>query len=483
MVEEGWLTQEERTASVYPPVEPKAAGSLGIPAGPEGLIVQKAIEELEGKHGYDEQQIRAGGLRIVTTVDKGYQDAAVAARNEVMEGEPEPLKEALVAVDPRTGAVRAYYGGESGTGNDYADAQRQPGSSIKPYVLGAALEQGISVTARRDGSSPQTFQDREAPVRNSGGVSCPACTLREAITRSLNTTFYGLAFEVGPPNVAEFTRRATGLPEVWEGGGLKNKTTLANPNSGNVGSSIGIGEYEMRPIDQAVGFATFASGGMQRDPYFVARVNDSAGALLLETVPGPGEQVMSADIASDVTYAIKDVADYSKRPLEDGREVASKTGTVGSSDTNNSDAWMVGYTPSLSTAVWMGNDRPTDPIVNARGRIIYGSDLPGAIWQRFMSTVLAGTPEEDLPDKASFQGDSGEGVPEPTTEAPPSTSAAPAPTTAAPTPTVEETTTETSAPSTTASTTTGTSTPPQQGSTAPANGGAGGGGGGGQPRP
>ncbi|WP_245159950.1 transglycosylase domain-containing protein [Blastococcus sp. CT_GayMR19] len=488
MVEEGWLTQEERTASVYPPVEPKAAGSLGIPAGPEGLIVQKAIEELEGKHGYDEQQIRAGGLRIVTTVDKGYQDAAVAARNEVMQGEPEPLKEALVAVDPRSGAVRAYYGGESGTGNDYADAQRQPGSSIKPYVLGAALEQGISVTARRDGSSPQTFQDREAPVRNSGGVSCPACTLKEAITRSLNTTFYGLAFEVGPPNVAEFTRRATGLPDVWEGGGLKGKTTLANPNSGNVGSSIGIGEYEMRPIDQAVGFATFASGGTQRDPYFVAKVNDSAGTLLLETVPDPGEQVMTADVANDVTYGIKDVADYSKRPLEDGREVASKTGTVGSSDTDNSDAWMVGYTPSLSTAVWMGNDTPSDPIVDVRGRIIYGSGLPGAIWQRFMSTVLAGTPEEDLPDKASFQGDSGEGVPEPTTAAPPPTSAAPAPTTETTAPT-EDTSTETSvsAPTTPTTPTTGS---PAQGSPGPATaggggagGGGGGGGAGGQPRP
>ena len=428
MVDEGWLTAEERAASVYPPVLPKAASSLGIPAGPEGLIVQRAINELEGKRGYDEQQIRAGGLRITTTVDKGYQDAAVSSVREIMDGEPEPLKEALVAVDPRTGAVRAYYGGESGTGNDYANAQRQPGSSIKPYVLGTALEQGISVTARRDGSSPQRFRDREAPVRNSGGASCGACTLREAITRSLNTTYYGLAYEVGPENVAAFTRRAAGLPDVWENGGLEGKTTLANPTSGNVGSSVGIGEYEMRPIDQAVGFATFASGGIQRDPYFVAKVTDSEGTLLLETAPDPGEQVMSPEVANDVTYGIKDVAAYSKRALEDGREVASKTGTVGSSDENNSDAWMVGYTPSLSTAVWMGNDNPSDPIVDVRGRIIYGSGLPGAIWQRFMSTVLAGTPEEDLPDRPSFSGDSGEGVAAPTTEAPPpTTSPAPAP--------------------------------------------------------
>jgi membrane peptidoglycan carboxypeptidase len=309
-------------------------------------------------------------------VDKAYQDAAATAVADVMTNEPEPLKEALVSVDPRTGAVRAYYGGESGTGNDYAEAQRQPGSSIKPYVLATALEQGIGVNARRDGSSPQTFPDRpDKPVRNSGGASCPACTLTEAMVKSLNTTFYGLAYEVGPENVAETVRKAAGMPDVWEQGQFKGQKTLANSNGGT-GSSIGIGEYEMRPIDQAVGFATLASGGIQRDPYFVAKVADSAGAVLLETTPDAGERVMQEDVANDVTFALKGVAQASKRALDGGREVASKTGTVGSSDTDNSDAWMVGYTPSISTAVWMGNDKPSDPIVNASGRIIYGSGLP-----------------------------------------------------------------------------------------------------------
>jgi membrane peptidoglycan carboxypeptidase len=417
MVEEGWLSAEERAASVYPAVLPKTGSSLGLPQGPEGLIVTQVKNELMREHGYTEQQIDAGGLRITTTVNKSYQDAAVNSVNDVMGDEDEDvratLRQALVSVDPKTGGVVAYYGGASGTDFDFAQAQRQPGSSMKPYVLAAALEQGIGVQARRDGSSPKTFEDRDAPVVNSGGASCADCTLVQAITRSLNTTFYGLAYEVGPPNVAELARAATGLPDVWETGNLAGKTTLANPNSGNTGSSIGIGEYEMRPIDQAVGFATFAAGGVHRDAYFVAKVTDSDGNQLLGPPADEGEQVIPADVANDVTVATEGVAQYSKRALDGGREVAAKTGTQGIDRQNNSDAWMVGYTPSISTAVWMGTDG-YDAIVDADGRIIYGSGLPGAIWQQYMNAVLAGTPKENLPDKALIQGDTGEGVPEPT---------------------------------------------------------------------
>jgi membrane peptidoglycan carboxypeptidase len=443
MVDEGWMTAEERAASVYPPVLPKAGSSLGIPSGPDGIIVNRVIDELESKHRYTEQQVRAGGLRIVTTVDKGYQDAAVASVAEVMQGENEDLREALVSVDPKTGAIRAYYGG--GTDFDYARAQRQPGSSVKPYVLATALEQGISVTARRDGSSPQTFPDRpEKPVKNSGGASCADCTLKEAITRSLNTTFYGLSYELGPENVRQTILKAAGLPEIWQSGQFEGDKTLANAQGGTA-SSIGIGEYEMRPIDQAHGFATFASGGIEREPYFVSKVSNTDGATLLEYGGEAGEQVFTPDVANDVTYALKDVASTSKRALDGGREVASKTGTVGSTDEDNSDAWMVGYTPSISTAVWMGNDDPNVPIVNAKKQIIYGSGLPGAIWQRFMNAVLDGTPEENLPDKPSFTGDTGEGVPEakptPTEEAPAPTS--PTPVTTTPTETAP---TETTAP-------------------------------------
>jgi membrane peptidoglycan carboxypeptidase len=106
---------------------------------------------------------------------------------------------------------------------------------------------------------------------------------------------------------------------------------------------------------------------------------------------------------------------------------------VGLNATENSDAWMVGYTPSLSAAVWVGNDNPNVPIENAEGAIVYGAGLPGAVWQQFMDTVLAGTPEEELPDRAVIRGDTGEGVAEPRTESQAAPSSSP-PTRSAPEP-------------------------------------------------
>ncbi|GAB3352944.1 transglycosylase domain-containing protein [Modestobacter lapidis] len=427
MVEQGWMAADARAAAVYPAVLPKGTSDLGTPDGPAGLIVDQVRQELVADHGYDPEDIDAGGLRITTTVSKAHQDAAVDAVNTVMEGEPvDVLRQALVSIDPRTGAVVAYYGGASGSGFDYAsDAYRQPGSSMKPYALAAALEQGISVTARRDGTSPQEFPDRPGqPVTNASNAQCAACTLTEAMTRSLNTTYYGLAYEVRAENVRETAIAAMDLPGQWDAPGAEIDGKPVLSRDGFTGGAIGIGEYELRPIDQAHGFATFAAGGIERDPYFVARVVDSAGTVLVEKTGDPGEQAIPADVANDVTVAMREVAGYSKRALDGNRPVAAKTGTQGLNRSDNSDAWMVGYTPSLSTAVWMGTDARL-PIETSTGSIIYGSGLPGAIWQEYMDAALAGTPEEPLPSKAIIKGDTGEGVPEPAPEpvAPPSEAA------------------------------------------------------------
>jgi membrane peptidoglycan carboxypeptidase len=187
---------------------------------------------------------------------------------------------------------------------------------------------------------------------------------------------------------------------------------------------------------------------MYHRQHFIAQVADGAGAVL-KAVTGAehAQQAVPADVASDVTFALDSVAKSSKRGLDGGRPVAAKTGTQGLG-AENSDAWMVGYTPSISTAVWMGT-KGVAPIRNANNKIIYGSGLPGQIWQEFMNTVLAGTPKEPLPNKALITGDpSKSNVAAPTTEAPASpTERAPAPASQSPTPVPTPTPTTASSPS------------------------------------
>lgn len=399
MVEEGWLSERDRPAVEYPAVLPIGPSGVNQANGPEGLILNQVRDEL-AEIGFDESRLYRDGLRVTTTVNAGAQQVAIQSVNDIMAGQPANLRPALVSVDPATGAVRAYYGGSVGTGFDYAQTYRQPGSSFKPFVVAAALEQGIGVAARRDGSSPQTFPDREAPVRNSEGGQCGQCTVREALTRSLNTVFYGLAYEVGGAAVAEVAHRAGVATEMPDG-----TPTLAR--DGVTASSIGIGEYEVRPIDQAHAFSTFAAGGIERPTYFISQIADSEGNVLYSNDGADGEQVIAPEVASDVTYALSDVADYSNDELADGREVACKTGTTQLDDENNKDAWMVGYTPQLSTAVWVGTDN-NEPLLTAEGRLVYGSGLPGKIWQAYMNATLAGAEELPLPDEALIEGDTGQ---------------------------------------------------------------------------
>lgn len=425
MVKQDWLKKAERDQLVYPAVLPVGPGALNQATGPEGLIVSQVKEELEAL-GIDPARMNRDGLRITTTVNPGAQQQLVAAVQGVMTGQPENLRTAAVSIDPLTGAVYAYYGGPNGTGFDYAQAYRQPGSSFKPFTLAAALQEGIGVYTRRDGSSPQNFPGRETPVRNSGGASCGDCTLKEAITRSLNTTFYGLALEIGPEKVAAVAHAAGVVPVNPDTG----EATLQKDNV--TGAGIGIGEYEVTAVDQASSFATFATGGVYRPPHFIQKVTDSNGEVIYEAVD-QGKQVLPANVANDVSFALEDVAEYSHDALDEDRPVAAKTGTVQLDDVNNKDAWMVGYTPQLSTSVWVGSDG-SDALINADGDPIYGSGLPGKIWKAYMDVILAGSELIPLPSKPSI-GPATEPAP-PTTDAPATETEAPQttapPTTSAP---------------------------------------------------
>jgi membrane peptidoglycan carboxypeptidase len=387
MVEKNWLDPAERAQQAFPTNWLKDPPKLGgMPDDDRYHIYNMARAELEAQ-GITEDQINTEGLTVETTVNAVDQRNAVRVIEAMRQRQPDNLRYALVSVDPRSGAILAYYGGKNGLGTDYAQALRQPGSSFKPFVLAAALQGGkdpqgraVGLGSTYDGESGQRFLD--VIVNNSEGFDCSECDVKTAMTKSINTIFYKMGLDVGPSRVIEAAHQA-GIP-----GEL-----LPDPRGG-----ISLGDQEVHPIDMASAYATFAANGERRAPYIVRKVTTADGQVLIDRTddnPQGSTQVMAQQVARNVTESMLGVAESSGITLDGGRTVAVKTGTVqlpGTRD-QNKDAWTVGFTPSMSTAVWVGSDA-SDPIRDANNKAIFGRMVPGQIWQDYMNRSLRGTPTE-----------------------------------------------------------------------------------------
>lgn len=405
MVDMGNLASTERQGMQYPTVVPLASTrDKSQDSGPEGLVKAQVLKELAAA-GISEHELNTEGLKITTTIDPKMQQAAVDAATKKMQGEPEQLRTASVSIDPRTGAVRAYYGGTDGQGWDYANAPLQTGSAFKAIGLAANLEQGVPLSQMYD-SSPLTVNGIK--ITNVEGEQCGMCTIAEAMKRSLNTSFYRMQLDMGngPKKIADMGHKL-GIPETLPGVGK----TLSEPDGSGPNNGIVLGQYQARPLDMASVFATFAASGVYHAPHFVTKVVSADGQVLLDRGEVPGEQRISAAVADNVTAAMKPIAAWSRNhQLANGRESAAKTGTAQLGDTGeNKDAWMVGYTPSLSTAVWVGSV-DNSKLRNYQGGMIYGSGLPSDIWKATMDGALSGTPNETFPKPAPIKGQAG--VPE-----------------------------------------------------------------------
>jgi membrane peptidoglycan carboxypeptidase len=384
MVSQGWLSATERARLRYPRVLRSGAGLFDENSGPNGLLLRQVREEMD-RLGFPESLLGRGHLRVQTTVDSHAQPAAIRSVRGFTRGQPANLRAALLALDPATGAIRAYYGGADGTGVDYLQAARQPGSTFKPIALAAAVEQGTSPFAMYDGSSPRTFYGMPHPIHNDDDEQCPKCTLIEATTRSINTAYYELAQQVGGRAIADMAHRL----------GIPAKDSRGRPSlqekSGTVLAQIVLGKYEVRPYDLATAYATLAAGGQRRTPYLIERITTDTGAVLYQHQTNRGVPVLFGPVADDTALAMRDVAAYNGHALDGGRPSAAKTGTVGLNGRDNKDAWMAGFTPQLASVVWVGTDR-SKPIRTAAGKPIKGGTVPAAIWQRFMSSALAARP-------------------------------------------------------------------------------------------
>ncbi|MCW2579945.1 MAG: glycosyl transferase, family 51, partial [Blastococcus sp.] len=392
MVATGWLTAEDRAAQKYPFVRSATKDRAEERKGPKGYIIAKVEEELAAKGAFTEEQLAAGGLVVQTTLRREAQEAAERAVEEVVPEPTDPqtsVQGALVAVKPGTGEVFAYYGGRSGNGGfDYAsDGLRQPGSSFKPYVLAAALKDGISLRSRFNGNNLREFDGRAEPVENFDDRSFGRIDLVKATEDSVNTVYVDLADRIGPDKVAEVAHAA----------GIPASVKLAEQDGGKPSIDIGLGPYEVHVIDQAVGFATFAAKGVAAEPFLVKSVRQ--GDEVVYTARIRTSRALDEGVAADTTYALRQVIEdgTGTRARLEERPAAGKTGT----SSNNRDAWFVGFTPQLSAAVWLGRPRGTLNGTVAEGEVT-GGRVSAAIWKQFMDAALEGQEALDFPARADI---------------------------------------------------------------------------------
>jgi membrane peptidoglycan carboxypeptidase len=354
--------------------------------------------ELESRH-FSPAQIYGGGLRVRTTLSPKAQAAAEEAVKSVL-AKPDDPEAALVAIEPGTGRILAVYGGRDYSTrpfNNATQALRQPGSSFKPYVLAAALSNGISLKSTFDGSSPQTFPGYPDPVRNFDNEQFGIIDLVAATANSVNTVYVPLGQKAGLASVVQ-AARAAGIPGTSPGTGLQTAVALGeNP-------SLALGTSEVHPLDQAAGFATFAAQGQQALPFLVDSVADSHGHQLYGSSVRV-HQALDRAVVADVTFALQSVITNGtgnpEAVLAGGRPAAGKTGTT----TSSKDAWFVGYTPAISASVWLGYDPKTlidkSVLTGVEGvSNVTGGTLPARIWKRFMDAALTGTPNQGFPPPA-----------------------------------------------------------------------------------
>jgi membrane peptidoglycan carboxypeptidase len=351
---------------LQPPSETRA-GRVGYD---EFHVKQQVLAELE-QDGFPLGRLQQGNMTVETTLDRSRQDAAKKALRDRLNGEPKEVRGAVVAVDPATGAVRAYQGGDQGA-RDYASTPHALGSAFHPFTFTAALLHGIGANQPIPAFSKLEFLGETFQYPDLCGKKC---TPRRAVETHADGPFVALAKKLGPEAVSDAARRA-GIPDAVDG-----VPTLREKDGFLIGPGIAIGRYPLRPLDVAGAYGTFAADGRRTTPHLVAKVRDESGAVVWEhqdtSSPAFGDDDTGRRVAAEVTAALR---------TDDGT-AALRTGEAEHGNSPDyQDAWAVGYTPQLATAVWIGSDDERR-LKDASGRKLTGDVVPADIWRAFTTAA------------------------------------------------------------------------------------------------
>ena len=379
MLEHGLISEHEGRLAAIESLNfsPKNLKMLGEMAP---YFISHVLQQLTDMYG--EELVYHGGLKVYTTLDTSMQAAAekVVTRFVSEEGKQFNFRQAaLISIDPRTGYIRAMIGGANfleSKFNRVTQAKRQPGSSFKPFVYTAAIEQGIS-PGEILSDTPTTFQvwpNRWNPhgtwqPRNFDGKFHGSVTVRQALERSLNIPSIKLLERVGIQNAIEVAQKM----------GIKSRL--------EPGLSLALGASEVSLLEMTSAFGVFANAGVRVEPTAIIKVESRDGVTLYNN------RVVERRVLDENVAAI--MVDVMKGVLIRGtgvrgqidRPAAAKTGT----SQEFKDAWFIGFVPQLVTGVWVGNDDNTP----MRG-VAEVATCP-RIWKAYNQAVLAGVPAIDFP--------------------------------------------------------------------------------------
>lgn len=374
MVEQGIISRQEADAAFreqlkFRPLE--SGEDDGYAPYFRDYVRMVAVERL----GIDERLLTEGGIRIYTTLDP---DIQAAAEDAVRSGIPEHSEQqaALIAIDPRNGRIKAMVGGRDYRTNQYNRVfatTRQPGSAFKPFVYLTALERGLTPVSRFR-SEPTVFTYDEGrktyePRNHNDRYFHDEIDMRTAIASSDNIYAVHTIMTVGPEHVMETARRF-GID-----GPMQPVPSLA------------LGTFPVSPFEMASAFGALASGGIRHEPIAITRIEDRTGRVLYEAQPA-AVQTTSPAHAYVMTRLLEGVfkpgGTAHRVSAAIKRPVAGKTGTTAH------DAWLVGYTPELAAAVWVGYDK-------ARTITQAEAHRAAPIFARFIEQALAGVPPKLFP--------------------------------------------------------------------------------------
>lgn len=380
MVELKWITPQEEAAARKQPI--KLGKRTSFQSSEMPYVTDAVVEELTKKFGRD--AVLKGGMRIQTTIDSRLQRIGEdTARRWIQTLNYEGVyadQMAIVSVDPRTHFIKAMVGGinyKKSQFNRAMNAQRQPGSSFKPFIYYAAFASGKYTPDSTVYDSPVSYPDGNEMYspRNYDGTFAGAITIRKALEISRNVPAVKLGQEVGLNKVIEICRSL----------GIKSPIDPV--------ISLPLGAVDLTPLEMAGAYATFASNGWYSDPTLIVQVTDSSGNVLLDNTPKP-RLVLDSWAAASLNDTLQGVVSRgTATAAQIGRPAAGKTGTTSS----ERDIWFVGYVPQLATAVWVGNDnyRPL-------GYGATGGHFVAPIWRDYMQQALQGVPVENFKPASEF---------------------------------------------------------------------------------